>query len=158
MRVTTAFNRMLKLAGASVVDVAFGGAGVIVTVRLRRRRRICQGCGAEVLEIKDRRVLCWRHLDLGTSRCVIECELRRLRCPGCGDRPEMVPWARAGAPYTRDFEDVTAFLAQQMARQRWGGVGRSRPQRRHLAGRLRGAHRTAEAFDQGGVDRHERRL
>ena len=29
---------------------------------------------------------------------------------------EAVPWARAGSPYTRDFEDVVAFLAQQMAK------------------------------------------
>jgi transposase len=28
----------------------------------------------------------------------------------------MVPWARAGSSYTRDFEDVVAFLAQQMAK------------------------------------------
>jgi hypothetical protein len=97
VRVTTAFNRMLVLPGASVQDVAFGGEGVIVTVALRRRRRVCSGCGAEGLEIKDRRLGRWRHLDLGASRCVIECELRRLRCPGCGDRPEMVPWARAGS-------------------------------------------------------------
>ena len=116
MRVSTALNRMLCLPGASVQDVAFGGEGVIVTVRLRRRRRVCSGCGAEGLEIKDRRVGRWRHLDLGASRGVIECELRRLRCPGCGDRPEMVPWARAGSSSTRDFEDVVAFLAQQMAK------------------------------------------
>jgi transposase len=116
VRVTTAFNRMLELPGASVQDVAFSSEGVIVTVRLRRRRRICSGCGTEGLEIKDRRVRRWRHLDLGASRCVIECELRRLRCPGCGDRPEMVEWARAESSYTRDFEDVVAFLAQQMAK------------------------------------------
>ena len=29
---------------------------------------------------------------------------------------EAVPWARAGSRYTRDFEDVVAFLAQQMAK------------------------------------------
>ena len=29
---------------------------------------------------------------------------------------EQVPWARAGSPYTRDFEDTVAFLAQQMAK------------------------------------------
>ena len=56
VRVTTAFNRMLCLPGASVQDVAFGSEGVIVTVRLRRRRRICSGCGAEGLQIKDRRM------------------------------------------------------------------------------------------------------
>jgi hypothetical protein len=36
VRVTTAFNRMLKLPGVSVSDVAFGSEGVIVTVRARR--------------------------------------------------------------------------------------------------------------------------
>ena len=33
MRVTSAFNRMLRLPGASVIDVSFGAEGVIVTVR-----------------------------------------------------------------------------------------------------------------------------
>jgi len=132
VRVSTAFNRMLRLPGAWVSDVAFGGEGVIVTVCLRRRRRVCSGCGARGLEIKDRRVKRWRHLDLGSSRCFIECELRRLRCPGCGERPEAVEWARAGSPYTRDFEDLTAWLAQQMNKTQitrllriaWSSVGK----------------------------------
>ena len=37
VRVTTAFNRMLRLPRASVQDVAFGDEGVVVTVRLRRK-------------------------------------------------------------------------------------------------------------------------
>ena len=117
MRVTTAFKRLLHLPGASVIDVGFGAEGVIVTVRLRRRRRVCSCCGqtGRRLQIHDRRVKRWRHLDLGASRCWIECELRRLRCPDCGVRPEPVPWARPGARHTRDFEDVVAWLAQQMA-------------------------------------------
>ena len=49
------------------------------------------------LQIHDRRVKRWRHLDLGANRCVIECELRRLRCRDCGVRLEPVPWARPGA-------------------------------------------------------------
>ncbi len=108
MRVQTAFKRMLRLPGASVADVGFGAEGVIVTVALRRRRRVCSRCGqtGRQLEIHDRRVKRWRHLDLGANRCVIECELRRLRCRDCGVRLEAVPWARAGSPYTRDFEDV----------------------------------------------------
>ncbi len=36
MRVCTAFNRLLRLPGASVIDVSFGPEGVLVTVRLRR--------------------------------------------------------------------------------------------------------------------------
>jgi transposase len=133
VRVTTAFNRLLRLAGASVTDVSFGSEGVIVTVRLRRRRRVCSRCGQTGrLEIHDRRRKRWRHLDLGSTRCCIECELRRLRCRDCGVRLEPVPWARPGAAHTRDFEDVVAWLAQQMAktpicglmRVGWDTVGR----------------------------------
>ena len=113
MRVTTAFKRLLRLPGASVADVSFGAEGVIVTVRLRRRRRVCAECGqtGRQLQIHGRRVKRWRHLDLGASRCVIECELRLLRCRDCGVRMEPVPWARPGAHHTRDFEDVVAWLA-----------------------------------------------
>ncbi len=118
MRVTTALNRLLRLPGASVIDVSFSPQGVIVTVRLRRRRRVCSACGqtGAHLQIHGRRVKRWRHLDLGASRLIIECELRRLRCPVCGIRLEPVPWARPGAAHTRDFEDVVAWLAQQMAK------------------------------------------
>ena len=116
MRVSTAFKRLLRLPGASVADVSFTDDGVLVTVRLRRRRRVCGGCGQTgPLEIHDRRIKRWRHLDLGASRCTVECELRRLRCPDCGVRLEAVPWARVGAAHTRDFEDLIAWLAQQMA-------------------------------------------
>ena len=38
MRVTTALNRMLGLAGAWVRDVAFGQEAVIVTVVLRAKK------------------------------------------------------------------------------------------------------------------------
>ena len=104
-----------------------------MTVRLRRRRRVCSSCGQTGrLEIHDRRVKRWRHLDLGASRCWIECELRLLRCSDCGVRLEAVPWARPGAHHTRDFEDTVAWLAQQMAftpitrllRIGWATVGR----------------------------------
>jgi len=114
VRVTTAFNRMLGLPGAWVRDVEFGEQAVIVTVALRRKRPVCSGCGARGLKVKDHRVKRWRHLDAGGVRCHIECRLRRLYCLGCGDLPEHVEWARGGARYTRDFDDMTAWLAQQM--------------------------------------------
>jgi transposase len=118
MRVTTAFNRMLGLPGAWVRDVELGEEAMIVTVALRRKKPICSGCGAGGLKIKDHRLKRWRHLDLGGVRCVIECRLRRLYCPGCGDLPETVEWARGGARYTRDFDDLVAWLAQQMNQTR----------------------------------------
>lgn len=119
MRVTTAFNWLLGLPRSISHRCQFRRRGVIVTVRLRRRRRVCARCGqtGRQLVIRDRRVKRWRHLDLGSTRCVIECELRLLRCPDCRVvRAEPVPWARPGAHYRRDFEDVIAWLAQQMAK------------------------------------------
>lgn len=117
-----------------MIGVSFAAEGVIVTVRSRRRRRVCSGCGqVGRLAIHDRRVKRWRHLDLGASRCIIECELRRLWCHACGGpRLEPVPWARPDSGYTHDFEAVVAFLAQQMAktpiarllRVAWDTVGR----------------------------------
>jgi transposase len=115
VRVTTAYNRMLGLPGAWVRDVAFGAEGMVVTVALRRKAPVCSGCGARGLPVKDHRVKPWRHLDVGGMRCRVECRLRRLYCPGCGDLPEHVEWARGGARYTRDFDDLTAWLAQQMS-------------------------------------------
>ncbi len=118
MRITTALNRLLRLRGASVIDVSISMEAIIVTVRLRRRRRICAICGqtGRHLQIHGRRVKRWRHLDLGSTRCVIECQLRRLSCPACGIHLEPVAWARPGAQHTRDFEDMVAWLAQQMAK------------------------------------------
>lgn len=134
MRVSTAFNRLLRLAGASVIDVSFSMEGVIVTVRLRRRRRVCGRCGQTGRRVRahDRRLKRWRHLDLGSQQCFIECRLPRVWCLDCGAQFEAVPWARHGSRYTRDFEDVVAWLAQQMAktpiagllRIAWDSVGR----------------------------------
>ena len=87
-----------------------------MTVGLRARKPICSGCGARGLAIKEHREKRWRHLDLGGGRCHIECLLRRLYCPGCGDVYERCPGPGPARRYTRDFEDVVAFLAQQMAK------------------------------------------
>ncbi len=116
MRVTTAFNRLLALQGARVIDVLFGPDGVTVRVALRRRRAMCSACGQVCRRVHDRASRRWRHLDLAGQRCQLEYELRRVRCPDCGVRVEAVPWARAGARHTRDFEDLVAFCAQQMAK------------------------------------------
>jgi len=146
VRVTTALNRMLRLPGASVIDVSFGGEGVIVTVRLRRRRRVCARCGqtGRRLRLHGHRVKRWRHFDLGASRCFIECELRRLWCPDCGAQFEAVPWARPGSRYTRDFEDVLAWLARQMAAQGKRRAGSRGPMRDRRRGHLRGTGPQAE--------------
>jgi len=116
MRVTTAFNRLLQVPGASVATVAFERDGLVVGLRLRRRRLVCPRCGCLGQAGYDRRRRRWRHLDLAGVRLFLEYELRRFPCPGCRRVvSEAVPWARPGARFTRGFEDVVAWLAQQTA-------------------------------------------
>ncbi len=114
MRVTTAFNRMLGIAGASVASVTFTPEGIVIGLRRRRRRPQCP-CGWKGRAVYDRSIRRWRHLDLAASRLFLEAEIRRLRCRHCQRvRTEAVPWARPGARLSRDFEDVIAFMAQRM--------------------------------------------
>ncbi len=116
MRVTTAFNRLLQVPGASVATVSFERDGVVVGLRCRARRLVCPRCGCLGRAGYDRRRRRWRHLDLGGVRCYLECELRRFGCPGCKRVvTEAVPWSRPAARFTRAFEDLVAWLGQQTA-------------------------------------------
>lgn len=114
MRVTTAFNRILSLPGASVAKVTFTPEGTVIGLRRRFRRLTC-ACGWSTNAAYDSRIRRWRHLDLGAGRLFLECEIRRLDCQECGKvRTEIVPWARLAARHTRDYEDVVAWLAQRV--------------------------------------------
>lgn len=116
MRVTTAFNRLLKLDGANVVGVVIGAEIVTVEVRLRRRRLVCPECAFSTRARYDTRPVTssWRHLRLGAFRLVVSARLRRLACPEHGVRVEAVPFARPGARFTRDFEALVAWSATKM--------------------------------------------
>ena len=113
MRATTAFNKMLAIPGADVAGVQFSPAGIVVVLRRRGRRLRCP-CGWSTRAVYDRTTRRWRHLDLGAARLLLQAEIRRLSCRACGRvRTETVPWARPAARFTRDFEDVVAYLAQR---------------------------------------------
>lgn len=115
MRVSTAFNRLLQIPGASVTDVSIGDHDVEVTMRPRARLLRCP-CGKRVNAVYDRRRRRWRHLDLARCRLWLVYEIRRLHCPDCGVVTEELPWARPGARHTRDFEDMVLWLAQRTDR------------------------------------------
>ncbi len=135
MRVTTAFNRLLGLKGISVLEVSFDDAGsVTVDVALRRRRLVCSLCSFATAARYDTRPVTssWRHLDFGRWQVLVRARLRRLTCPEHGVRVEAVPFARARSGFTRDFEDLVAFLATKtdkttitrLSRVDWDTVGR----------------------------------
>ncbi|MBV5247113.1 transposase family protein, partial [Mycolicibacterium sp. PAM1] len=115
MRVSTAFNRLLAIPGASVTDVVIGERDVEVTLRPTARLLTCP-CGKRQPSVYDRRRRRWRHLDLGVKRLWLVNEIRRLNCPDCGVITEAVPWARPGSRFTRDFEDMVLWLAQRSDR------------------------------------------
>jgi transposase len=136
VRVTTAFNRLLDVPGVSVTDVSFLEDRVIVDVALARRRLECPeaDCGFTTRARYDTRPVssCWRHLDLGKWGLVVRADLRRLVCPAHGVKVEAVPFARHRSGFTRDFEDVIAYLATRtdkttitrLQRVDWHTVGR----------------------------------
>ena len=116
MRVTTAFNRILAIPGASVTSVRFDEAGLIVVLRPRWRLLRCP-CGHQARGRYDQRLRRWRHIDIAGLRVWLEAPVRRLRCQACGRvRTEEVAWARPGARHTRDVEDLVLWLAQRMDR------------------------------------------
>jgi transposase len=113
VRVSTAFNRMLGLAGARVVAVSFGPAGVVAHLRLSARRLRCP-CGWSCRARYDQSRRRWRHLDLAGTKLWLQADIRRLSCRRCGTvRTEQVLWARPGARHSTDFEDMVAWLAQR---------------------------------------------
>lgn len=112
MRVTTAFNKMLNVAGATVTGVAFTPDGIVVSIRSRSRIHRCQ-CGAKASGYDHSRRR-WRHLDLAANTLWLEADTWRVSCRRCRRvRTETVPWARPGARLTRDLEDLIAWLAQR---------------------------------------------
>ena len=134
MRVSSAFSRLLALAGVWVRSVSFESDRIVVRVALRARRLHCPKCAystrwRENVQPHDS---VWRHLDLGVWRCEVHARLRRLCCPVHGVLVEAVPFARDGARFTRDFEDLIAWLATstdktatcRLTRIDWATIGR----------------------------------
>ena len=134
MRVTAAFSRLLRLPGVWVRGVVFEPDRVVVTVALRRKKLECPKCSYSTMarESEQDHDSWWRHLDLGVWRLVIRARLRRLRCPVHGVHVEGVPFARDGARFTRDLDDLIAWLATKtdktatcrLTRIDWHTVGR----------------------------------
>jgi transposase len=134
VRVTSAFSRLLDLPGVWVRSVSFEPDRVLVTVALRPRRLRCPECSYSTRhrENKQHHDSVWRHLDLGVWRLEVCARLRRLRCPEHGVRVEGVPFARQGARFTRDFENLVAWLVtktdktatRRLTRIDWQTIGR----------------------------------
>jgi transposase len=115
VRVTTLLNKLLALPGLWVRGFHFGSGALVLHIEPRFQRLTCPVCGTRVGGRFSQSRRRWRHLALWRLRVELEGPIRRLRCPRCRKvRTEEVPWARAGSRFTRPFEDVVGFLAQQL--------------------------------------------
>src|SRR5450755_28834 len=134
MRVNAGFSRLLRLDGIWVRSVRFNEDRVTVHLALRRRRLCCPLCGFSTPHRHNLQQVesVWRHLDLGVWRLELRAQLRRLECPEHGVRVEGVPFARHASGFTRDFEQLVAWLAtrtdkttiKRLVRVDWDTVGR----------------------------------
>jgi transposase len=137
VRAITLLNKQLDMPGVYVTGASFPVAdpGVqVVYVALRRLRLHFPLCDYTTRARYDRRSVWswWRHLAFGRFRVEVRAALRRLECPEHGVLVEGVPFARHRAGFTRDFDDVAAFLATKtdkttivrFLRIAWDTVGR----------------------------------
>ena len=130
----SASNRLLGLSGITVVDVSFVGTNAVeVDVALRRRRLVCPRCPFSTQALYDTRPWTrWRHLDVGRWQVLVRARVRRLECPQHAVRVKAIPFARARSGFTRDFEDLVAYVATKtdkttitgLSRLDWDTVGR----------------------------------
>ena len=118
MRIATVFRRLLGLQAIRVTGYEFKADAfmLFLDVQLRRRGLVCGRCGRRHRggAYDTSRPRLWRHLDLGPWEVHLRMRLRRFRCRRCETVViEAVPWAEHASTFTRDFEDVVSFFAQQ---------------------------------------------
>ena len=131
MRATTLLNQLLNLPGTVGVDpgswqVGSGGGEVGIRLRLVRRLLACPHCEFRSRHRYDTREAdsSWRHLDRGGRVCQVSVRRRRLRCPQHGVVVEGVPFARPGSGFTRDFEQMVAWLVTKTDKKTSGELMR----------------------------------
>lgn len=113
MRVTKLARILIGIASLFVTGVYLEEVCVVLPVKPSWRLLRCSGCG-RICPGYDRshEPVRWVHLGIGALRLILEYAPRRVACPDCGVRVELVPWARPGSRFTRPFEEMAAYLAQ----------------------------------------------
>ena len=114
MRMTSVLTKLLGIEKTRVTGLDFEEDGVVLRVKSTVRRARCGSCIRRSRAVHDRRTRRWRHQDMLGLKCVLEAEVRRVRCRACGVTTELVPWAEHVSNFTFDFERTLAFLAQRM--------------------------------------------
>lgn len=119
MRIVNVFRRLLGLQALRVTRFEFRADALVLFLDVepkRSRTLVCGRCGRRhrggAYDTSPPRL--WRHVDIGPWGIYLRSRLRRLRCRRCETVvTEAPPWAEHASAFTRDFEDVVSFFAQQ---------------------------------------------
>ncbi|MDJ0764323.1 MAG: ISL3 family transposase [Myxococcota bacterium] len=113
MRVTKLARILIGISSLFVTGVYLEEVCVVLPVKPSWRLPRCSEC-TRICPGYDHahKPVRWVHLGIGGLRLILEYAPRRVECPDCGVRVEMVPWARPGSRFTKPFEEMTAYLAQ----------------------------------------------
>jgi len=134
VRATSVFRNLLAVTSLFVTGVLVEREGGVLVLRVkptwRKPRCACCGKVAPYVETKTKPKY-WKTLSWGWFVVLLEYKLRRVHCPEHGIRVEMVPWARKDSRFTRDLEEMAAFLAKRSDKttvsmllgMTWGAVG-----------------------------------
>lgn len=156
MRITTLLRNLLGLEETRVLDVNFDEVGLVVDVAPTWRKPRCSECEEPCPGYDHAAGRRWRHLDLAGMMLHLRYDTRRVDCPKCGVKVELLPWAETSSWFTRPFEDHVGYVAQRcdkttvssMMRVAWDTVGA-------IIQRVVGRHRDGDPLDgltQIGVD------
>ncbi len=114
MRATSLLRAVLGIEHTRVTGLEVSETALVIDVAPTTRLARCAGCGCRAKRVYDARTRTWRHLDFAGVEVRLRYRLHRVDCHRCGVTTELVPWAEHAVGFTRDFEDVVAFLAQRM--------------------------------------------
>jgi len=107
-------RRLLAVKGLTVCGAHFESRGFVVDVKPRWPKGRCGLCGRPSPGYDKQKSRYWRHLAMGRTAFWLCYAPRRVTCREHGQIVEQVPWAAHDAHFTRDFDEMTAWLAQRM--------------------------------------------
>lgn len=116
MRISKVITKLLGITHLVVCAISFEAIGLVVDVRPRQGKPRCGRCGRRQPAYDRSPSRLWRHLALGRTVFWLRYAPRRVECRRCGVRVEEVPWALHTSRFTSQFEEMVAYLAQQMSK------------------------------------------
>lgn len=114
MQISGFIHQLIGTKKIIIKDVSYDPISNIITVYARLQKSIINRCGICGKRSKHydngRGSRVWRCLDVGTSKTFIEATCPRVECAEHGVKTCTVPWANHSSRFTKNFEEMAAWL------------------------------------------------